>query len=155
MDRRDVGSWLQGPKQTLEEQGYDFGYKGERLGMPESGPGSVGGVGRRLGALTIDWLACLLIARLAFGRDGGDVALETMGLFALMTIVLVSFGGASFGQRILGLRIVSVPDGGPVPIPRVVLRTLLLCLVVPAVIWDRDQRGLHDRAARTVVVNTR
>lgn len=155
MDRRDLGSWLQGPKQTLEEQGYDFGYKGERLGMPETGPGSVASVGRRLAALTIDWLACLLIARLVFGRDGGDVALETMGLFALMTIVLVSFAGASFGQRIMGLRVVSVPDGGAVPIPRVIVRTLLLCLVVPAVIWDRDQRGLHDRAARTVVVNAR
>lgn len=155
MDRRDLGSWLQGPKQTLEEQGYDFGYKGERLGMPQTGPGSVAGVGRRLGALTIDWIACLLVARLIFGRDGGDVALETMGLFAVMTIVLVSFGGASFGQRILGLRVVSVPGGGPVPIPRVMLRTVLLCLVVPAVIWDRDQRGLHDRAAGTVVVNAR
>lgn len=30
--------------------------------------------------------------------------------------------------------------------------TLLLCLAVPALIWDRDQRGMHDRAANTVVV---
>jgi hypothetical protein len=32
------------------------------------------------------------------------------------------------------------------------VRTLLLVLVVPALIWDRDYRGLHDRAANSVVV---
>ena len=32
------------------------------------------------------------------------------------------------------------------------LRTALLCLAVPALIWDRDGRGLHDRLARTVQV---
>jgi uncharacterized RDD family membrane protein YckC len=25
-------------------------------------------------------------------------------------------------------------------------------LLIPAVLWDRDHRGLHDRAAGTVVV---
>lgn len=155
MDRRDIGSWMQGPRQALEEQGYEFGYKGERLGMPESGPGSVASLGRRLGALAIDWLASMLVARLLFGRGAESVALETMGIFALMTIVLIALGGASFGQRLLGLRVVSVTTGGRVALWRVVVRTLLLCLVVPAVIWDRDQRGLHDRAAGTVVVRAR
>lgn len=154
LGRRDVASWLQGPKQTLEEQGYDFGYRGERLGLPAQGPGSVAGVGRRLAALVIDWLSSLLVARLLF-RNQSDVAWETLAIFAVMTIVLVTFTGASFGQRLLGLRIVSVPDGGAVPWWRVAIRTALLCLVIPAVVWDRDQRGLHDRAARTVVVNTR
>ena len=36
----------------------------------------------------------------------------------------------------------------------VALRTLLLCLVVPAAIWDGDGRGLHDKAAGTAVVRT-
>jgi len=154
VERRDIASWLQGPKQTLEDQGYDFGYKGERLGLPEFGPGSVAGVGRRLGALVIDWLSSLLVARLIFGANE-DLGLETMGIFALMTIVLVALTGASFGQRLLGLRVVSVPGSGPVPFLRVVIRTLLLCLVIPAVVWDRDQRGLHDRAAHSVVVRSR
>ena len=154
MDRRDVASWLQGPRQTLEDQGYEFGYKGERLGLPESGPGSVAPMGRRVVALIVDWLASMLVARLLFGGDGQDLSLETLAVFALMTIVLLSFGGASFGQRLMGLRVVSV-TGGAVSIPRVVLRTLLLCLVVPAVVWDRDQRGLHDQAAKSVVVRVR
>ena len=33
-----------------------------------------------------------------------------------------------------------------------IVRTLLLCLVVPAVVWDADGRGLHDSAAGTVIV---
>jgi uncharacterized RDD family membrane protein YckC len=32
------------------------------------------------------------------------------------------------------------------------LRTALLMLLIPALISDRDGRGLHDRAAGTVVV---
>jgi uncharacterized RDD family membrane protein YckC len=32
---------------------------------------------------------------------------------------------------------------------------MLLGLLIPAVIWDRDGRGLHDRAAGTVVIRGR
>lgn len=32
------------------------------------------------------------------------------------------------------------------------VRTALVCLVIPAVVWDRDTRGLHDRAMSTVCV---
>ena len=35
---------------------------------------------------------------------------------------------------------------------RPLVRTVLLCLAIPALIWDRDQRGLHDRGAGTVLV---
>ena len=35
--------------------------------------------------------------------------------------------------------------------PWVLARTLLLGLLVPAVVWDRDGRGLHDRAAGTTL----
>lgn len=152
MDRRDVASWLQGPKQALEEQGYDFGYKGERLGLPQAGRGSIAPMGRRLLALVVDWLASVLIAQLFFARDGRAAPLATMGVFALMTIVLLTFGGSSFGQRLFGVRIVAVPGSGALPFHRVVIRTVLLCLVVPPLIWDRDQRGLHDKAARSAAV---
>jgi hypothetical protein len=33
-----------------------------------------------------------------------------------------------------------------------VVRTVLLCLVLPAVVWDSSGRGLHDVAAGTVIV---
>ena len=35
---------------------------------------------------------------------------------------------------------------------RAFVRTLLILLVIPAVIYNRDQRGLHDLAADSVVV---
>jgi hypothetical protein len=34
----------------------------------------------------------------------------------------------------------------------VLVRTVLLMLLVPAVIWDRDGRGLHDRLTESAVV---
>ncbi|GAA3066594.1 hypothetical protein GCM10020000_58480 [Streptomyces olivoverticillatus] len=42
--------------------------------------------------------------------------------------------------------------GGRLSLPRVLLRSVLLLLVVPAVVWDRDTRGLHDRLSRAVQV---
>jgi hypothetical protein len=36
----------------------------------------------------------------------------------------------------------------------VLVRTVLLVLVVPAVVYDRDYRGLHDRASNAVVVRS-
>ncbi len=153
MERRDVASWLQGPKQALEDQGYEFGYRGERLGLPPAGLGAISPMGRRVVALIIDWISSLLVANLIF--RGQDVALETLGIFALQTIVLMSFGGGSFGDRLLGIGIVRADGSGAVAIPRVVLRQLLLCLFVPAIIMNRDQRGLHDLAANTVMVRAR
>ena len=35
---------------------------------------------------------------------------------------------------------------------RAVIRTLLLLLVLPAVIWNRDRQPLHDAVAGTAVV---
>ena len=38
---------------------------------------------------------------------------------------------------------VQLVTGGWVGLWRPIVRTVLLCLVIPAVIWDADQRGLH------------
>ncbi len=55
---------------------------------------------------------------------------------------------------LFGMRLVRL-DGGWVGLWRPVLRTILLILVIPAVIWDADRRGLHDKLLGTVVVRTR
>ena len=68
--------------------------------------------------------------------------------------MLTWLAGASFGQRLLGLRVVRL-DGSPLGLWRSVVRTALLCLAIPALIWDRDGRGLHDKAVGSVVVRAR
>lgn len=149
-----MGSWLSGPRAAAEEMGADFGYPGERLGLPESGPGSIARVGRRMAALTVDWLLCALIAYGLF--SGGDVQvanLWTSGLFFVVSVLLVGTVGCTPGKRLLGLRVVRA-DGGRASLLQVGLRTLLLIIVIPAVVWDRDTRGLHDKAVGLVQVRS-
>ncbi|MGW2781042.1 RDD family protein [Streptomyces populi] len=151
-NRQAIGSWLSGPRAAAEEAGVDFGYRGEQLGLPEHGPGSIARPGRRLGALAVDWGLCLLIAygllTDGYGQATGNWALL---LFFVLGVLTVGTVGFTPGKRLLGLRVVAEGGGRPNPL-RVLLRTALLCVAVPALIWDRDGRGLHDRLARTIEV---
>ena len=137
-----------------EDMASPTGAQRRELQLPESGPGSAGGIGRRIAALFIDWFASLLIAALINGgyNDGRfDQGLLTLAIFYLQVTVLTWSFGSAFGQRILGL--VVAPVGRPrVGLPAVALRTFLLCLVIPAVVMQPNGRGLHDLAAGTVVV---
>ncbi|MFG2980289.1 RDD family protein [Streptomyces sp. NPDC048258] len=153
MDNRQAfGSWLSGPRAAAEEMGVDFGYPGQQLGLPQQGPGSVARFGRRLAGVALDWTGCLLIA---YGLiTGGDMVAArgwTLWLFLALSLLTVGTVGFTPGKRIVGLRVIS-EDGGRLGIVRVLVRTLLLALVIPALIWDRDGRGLHDRLARAVQV---
>ncbi|GAA2649974.1 RDD family protein [Streptomyces lunalinharesii] len=132
--------------------GVDFGYRGQQLGLPEEGPGSVARVGRRFGALFIDWALCLLVAYgLLSGGKAQSASNWALAVFAVLSVLTVGTVGCTPGKRLLGLRVVS-EGGGRITLPRVVLRTVLLVLVIPAAIWDRDGRGLHDRLSRAVQV---
>ncbi|MEW1724137.1 RDD family protein [Streptomyces sp. NPDC093109] len=151
-NRQALGSWLSGPRAAAEEMGVDFGYRGERLGLPEHGPGSVAPLGRRFGALFTDWALCMLIAYglLSGGnwQASGNWALGVLFVLSLLTVGTVGF---TPGKRLFGLRVVA-ENGGRIGPGRVLVRTALLCLAVPALVWDRDGRGLHDRLARAVQV---
>ncbi|MEY9850943.1 putative RDD family membrane protein YckC [Leifsonia sp. EB41] len=122
-------------------------YPGERLGLPESGPRSVGRFGRRLGAIVVDWALASLISLAFFHYDSW----ANIGIFALMQVVFIPTIGGSIGQRIFGMRVVAVA-GGWVGVWRPVVRTVLLCIVIPALVWDSDQRGFHDKVAGTVLI---
>lgn len=109
---------------------------------------------RRVLAFVIDWFASVLVALLVFPQFGyGSNAsmLATLLIFAGEVIVLTWLTGASFGQRLLGLRVISI-DGGRLPLWRVVIRTAMILLVIPAVVYDDQGRGLHDRAAGSMVM---
>jgi uncharacterized RDD family membrane protein YckC len=134
-------------------------YPGQNLGLPEFGQGSVAGWSRRLGALLIDWVICSLIA-VAFlyhpaAGHATDVLVQprlwTPAVFGVQDFVLTATTGFTIGKRLTGLRVIRL-GGGPVGFGRALVRTILLMLVVPALMMDRDLRGLQDKAAQTVVV---
>ena len=122
-------------------------YPGERLGLPEAGHRSIGRAGRRIGALVVDWAAASLISFAFFQYDPW----ANIGLFALMQVLFIPTIGGSIGHRLFGLRVVAL-RGGWVGIWRPIVRTILLCLAVPALVWDSDQRGFHDKVAGTVLI---
>lgn len=122
-------------------------WPGRGLGLPESGPRSIARLGRRIAALVIDWGTAVLLSVAFFSYD----ALATLAIFAVAQVVFILTINASPGHLVLGMRVVPV-SGGYLGIWRPFARTALLCLVIPAVIWDRDQRGMHDRLAQTVLV---
>jgi uncharacterized RDD family membrane protein YckC len=136
----------------------EFRYPGNRLGLPEQGSGSVAGWGRRVIALFVDWLIAGLIASAVVSKPlwagGNDLSTTQLVVFFAMTAVLSGLAGGTIGHRLLGLRVASTTPGAPSQpgLLSGVLRSFLICLVIPAVVYDRDRRGLHDRAANTVVV---
>jgi uncharacterized RDD family membrane protein YckC len=122
--------------------------------MPERGPGSVARFGRRLVAIFVDWFLCDVIAagfmsyRLG---QGGLGPFKPLTVFVLMNVLLVGTLGCTIGHRLLGIRVVRVDGVSPGPF-LAVIRTILLAVAIPAVIWDRDTRGLHDKIAGTITV---
>jgi uncharacterized RDD family membrane protein YckC len=128
-------------------------YPGQRFGLPQSGSRSAGGVVKRLGALVIDWVMCALIALAVLGGDKNPSSVQylTLGIFAAEIFLLTALTGFTVGKRLLGLRVARL-DGNPVGFYRALLRTVLFLLVVPPLVLDADLRGLHDRAAGTIVI---
>jgi len=148
--RRNTGSWLSGARAA----GADLGYPGERLGLPESGPGSVAGYGRRLIALLVDWLLAMLIAQIlsaAVHWSPMGRSFATLAVFGVLAWLLTAIFGTTVGKRLAGLRVGSL-GGGRVGFLWGLERAVLLVILVPAILWDRDHRGLHDRVAHTVVL---
>ncbi|KUJ54551.1 hypothetical protein ACZ90_66235 [Streptomyces albus subsp. albus] len=132
--------------------GIDFGYRGQRLGLPEDGPGSIAPPGRRIGALLIDWALCLLVGYgLLSGGHAQAAGNWALGVFFVLSVLTVGTIGSTPGKLLMRLRVIG-DRGTRLSLPRVLLRSLLVVVVIPAVIWDRDTRGLHDRLSGAVQV---
>lgn len=123
-------------------------FAGQGLGRPASGPGSVATLTRRAAALLVDWLLAVLVGQTLLGPLESFAPLV---VFAVVQVLLVGTLGYSVGHRATGL-VVERAGGGPAGPVAALLRTFLILLVIPAVVVDEDGRGLHDRAAGTVVV---
>lgn len=129
-------------------------YAGQRLGLPAAGPGSVTGWPRRILALFVDWFASLFVAALIVRSAGLGPGWSTwlpLLVFWLESAVFLALAGGSFGQLAVRLHVRRL-DGGPITLPLALLRNLLICLVIPPVVYNRDNRGLHDLASGTIVV---
>jgi uncharacterized RDD family membrane protein YckC len=151
---RWTGAWLSGPQAAQRRDGRPGQHwRGERLGLPESGPNSVSSTGRRAVALLLDALLSAGVAGLFTYPE----LPRNWSLLAWFGISLIGVGVFGFtpGMALLGIRVARLDGTALVGLPRAALRALMVFLIVPAVIWDTDNRGLHDRATGTVVVRTR
>jgi uncharacterized RDD family membrane protein YckC len=140
---------------ALEAQAY----RGQRLGLPHEGPGSIADFAPRLGAFVVDCVASGLVAAAGVSavHHGGDAASRLPGNwslipFALDYLVGLTLAGRTLGMYLFGVRVIRVDRPVAINLLQAFERTVLLALVIPAVIWDRDRRGFHDRLTRTAVV---
>jgi len=108
--------------------------------------------------ITIDWLAAYAVTLGFFAGSGSflersrNVGLTVLLVLTVEYLVLVALTGASFGHRIVGLKVVRFSDGGPVTILQALIRTFLLVTVVTAVTFDENGRAPNERLSNTVLV---
>jgi uncharacterized RDD family membrane protein YckC len=125
-------------------------WRGRRLGLPPAGPGSLAEYGPRLAAFGIDIVLSALVAGLFTAPDLPRS--WSLVAFAAEYVVFGAVFGQTPGMRLVGLRLVRVDRPARVGVVRAVVRTGMLVLLVPALIWDADGRGLHERFSQTAVV---
>lgn len=106
---------------------------------------------RRLLALMVDWFIAMAISAGFFQNQ----AWVTLLIFFVMRTILISTLGTTIGKRLVGLGVRRVDDAMP-GLGAAVVRTLLLCLLVPATVTQESTgRGLHDVWAGTHHVDLR
>ena len=133
-------------------------YRGERLGLPADGTGSLAPTGRRALALLVDCVASGLIASLFVRRsDLNGAASHLPGSWSLIPLAIdyvvgLILGGQTLGMHLFGVRVVRIDGNQRLSPLLAVIRTAMLFAFVPAVIVDRDARGLHDRLTGTAAV---
>lgn len=97
-------------------------------------------------------------AVLAFGtgvlRESDWRAWTILGVFFLHKSVFTALAGSSPGQLLARIGVTRI-DGQPIGWGRAVLRTAMICMVVPALVVGAERRGLNDLVLGTVVVNRR
>jgi uncharacterized RDD family membrane protein YckC len=115
---------------------------------------------RRILALFVDWTASTLVVIAVMGLEGWSES-RVSGWWVLLVFVAEStlftaLAGGSFGKLATGLRVAKFDGSGrPLDLLRSLLRAVLICLVVPPVIYRPDGRGLHDLAVGTATVPVR
>ena len=112
--------------------------------------------GRRMLGVLIDWLMSYAIA-IGFFVEFGEPSMGAVVflIFTAQYLLFAALGGATPGHRVVGLKIVRFSDGGmPTPL-HALIRTGLLVLIVTAITFDQNGRGINERLSNTVLVRTR
>ena len=125
-------------------------WRGEWLGLPESGQGSVATGGRRLLGFVVDIVLAALVAGLFTAPE--LPANWSLLSWAVITVVPVAFFGFTPGMLLTGIWVVRVGEPGAVGVWRAVVRGVLTGVLVPAIIRNADGRSWLDRLTGTVVV---
>lgn len=111
--------------------------------------------GRRVLALAVDWLGCILVVSLftpVFGTTGGPGSFYVLLAFVVESAILTATVGGSFGKLLTRLRVVRHADGGRVDPLRALARSVMVALVIPPLVYRPDRRGLHDVVAGSATV---
>jgi uncharacterized RDD family membrane protein YckC len=116
--------------------------------------------GRRILALVVDYAACWGVMLLIYGGawfgNGSLPSLYLMLLFIVESGVLIALSGGSFGQLATRLRVVRIDGSGrPLSLLMALLRQVLICLVIPPLVFRPDGRGLHDLICGSATVPLR
>lgn len=111
---------------------------------------------KRILALIFDWVAAILVVQslpISAAYATQSNSLWTLIVFATQITVLTWLIGASFGQKIVGLKVVDNDLNQNPSLAKCLIRTVLIVLVIPPLLADAQGRGLHDRLAKTKIIN--
>ena len=160
-----MGTWLSGAQIPGGDQNE---YRGQDLGLPQSGVGALASGWHRVLGFFVDWMLSYGIALLIVGW-GGTIGTAVLAVWFVIGVVTVTLFGFTPGQFITGLRVARVDYGadrgaaeaaGEVPraavgLVRALVRQVLISFAVPALINDANGRSMADRATGTALVRTR
>ena len=110
---------------------------------------------QRILALIFHWGAAILVVQvIPNGPDYGTQSnsLLTLIVFATEVTLFTWMMGSSFGQRIVGLRVIDFYSDSNPTFVQSVFRTFLIVVLVPPLLADAEGRGLHDRLAKTKII---
>ena len=98
-------------------------------------------------------MTCLAVAELLIALgviSANPNGFVTLGLFVAESAVFTALIGGSFGKLVTRLRVVR-QDGSPQPLGLIaaLIRSVLVALVIPPLVFTPDGRGLHDMAAKS------
>jgi uncharacterized RDD family membrane protein YckC len=117
--------------------------------------------GSRLAALLLDLVIAGLVTSLFVRVDiARPEVMQTYNnwsvlVWFLISVASISLFGFTAGMAALGIRVARLDGVAMVGPLRAIPRAIMTAVIIPAVIWDADSRGMHDKAVGTIVLRTR